>query len=109
MPRVKAIYKNGVLHPIHPIDLEEGEQVELVINLQRPEDIRCRETGEIPAHLLEAIQRLNNRTPEQIEEDRNRIFSKSMPTTQVSAERMKELWSGEETHEDAATTPEKIA
>ncbi|MDQ3220122.1 MAG: antitoxin family protein [Acidobacteriota bacterium] len=35
---VEAIYENGVLRPIQKVDLEEGEKVEIIINLSLEKD-----------------------------------------------------------------------
>ncbi|CAN5495360.1 hypothetical protein BH18ACI3_BH18ACI3_06050 [soil metagenome] len=35
---VEAIYENGVFRPIQKVDLEEGEKVEIIINLSLEKD-----------------------------------------------------------------------
>jgi len=35
---VEAIYENGVFRPLQKVDLEEGEKVEIIINLSLEKD-----------------------------------------------------------------------
>lgn len=117
MGPIHAIYENGVFKPTEPVSLPEFAPVVVTpCAAPAPATDPPEENPESTA-LERAIawaESLKNRTPEQLEADRRRIFALSPPPTPIPegktlADMVEGTWPGDETDEQIREALEKLS
>jgi predicted DNA-binding antitoxin AbrB/MazE fold protein len=80
--QLEVIYKGGGFFPLTPLQgIVEGDKVRISLHkiVNPSED----ETNEDPGSLDRAIAKMMNRTPEEIEATRARLFQQSRPPLEI--------------------------
>jgi predicted DNA-binding antitoxin AbrB/MazE fold protein len=100
MPTIKAVYQNGVFTPKEPVSLPEGAEVTVEMATE--------------SALEREIRWATSRTPEDIEEARERIKSLSrparpLPEGKTLADMVEGKWPGDETDEQIYEALERLS
>jgi predicted DNA-binding antitoxin AbrB/MazE fold protein len=79
--QLEVIYKGGGFFPLTPLQgIVEGEKLRIsLLTTVSPQDV----TDEDPGVLERAVAKLMNRTPEEIEATRARLFQQSRPPCEI--------------------------
>ena len=111
--QLEAIYKRGAFIPLTPLQgVFEGDKVQIsLLNIVRaaPED-----EAEDPGALDRAVAKMMNRTPEEIEATRARLFSemeppRPLPPGKTLEDMISGKWPGDETDEEVLRALEKLS
>jgi predicted DNA-binding antitoxin AbrB/MazE fold protein len=102
---VHAIFQDGVFKPTQPVALQDGTEVTfdpVVAEAAKGTDLE------------RAIQRIQSRTPQQIEADRQRLLASSrpprpLPPGKTLADVVVGTWPGDETDEEINAELEKLS
>ena len=111
--QLEVIYKGGGFFPLTPLQgIVEGDKVKIsLLKIVRPsEDV----TDEDPSVLDRAIAKMMNRTPEEIEATRARLFAEMVPPREIPEGKTLEdmicgKWPGDETDEEVLRALEKLS
>ncbi len=102
MATIQAIYQNGVFTPKEPVSLPEGCEVTVEAN------------ADFETALDREIRWLTTRTPEQIEQARERILKASrparpLPEGKTLSDMVEGKWPGDETDEQIHEALERLS
>jgi predicted DNA-binding antitoxin AbrB/MazE fold protein len=111
--QLEVIYKGGGFFPLTPLQgIVEGDKVRIsLLKIINPSED---ETDEEPGALERAIAKMMNRTPEEIEATRTRLFQQSRPPREIPEGKTLEdmicgKWPGDETDEQILEALEKLS
>lgn len=111
--QLEVIYKGGAFFPLTPLQgIFEGDKLKIsLLKIVRPAE---NEEEEDPAALDRAVARMMNRTPEEIEATRARLFQQSRPPREIPEGKTLEdmicgKWPGDETDEQIFEALEKLS
>ncbi len=111
--QLDVIYRGGGFFPLTPLQgIFEGDKVKIsLLNIVRPDEDG---KGEDPGALDRAVARMMNRTPEEIEATRARLFQQSRPPREILEGKTLEdmicgKWPGDETDEQILEALEKLS
>lgn len=110
--QLDLVYKGGAFFPLSPLkDVFEGDKVQIsLLNIIRATP----EEAEDPGALDRAVAKMMNRTPEEAEAARARLFQQSrapreIPNGQTLNDVVYGKWPGAETEEEVLEALEKLS